>query len=286
MRDEDRKTYIKDLAVDPRKQAAARQAHLNLLAKDRGENLSDERLDKKVGYGNIDALRKDVESVERQGGDTREIKKYRPDLITDDTKRREKILETIDKDEEKKIHPDALKNKDDHKLFKDKLGDKRYKSWLESQSETRKDGISDHYKTTELRDPATGNVDLDVSKLVTAFDKGSSDITKSIKESFQNFDPATSTPVDFTPGDANEGAYKAFISELKSLGELNAEQLKEAVAYTNRQQLASSTRTTNGAQKEVIYKELGRLNGAGMTPDAEQAAAWDYVQTNASWRRS
>ena len=295
MTDADKKNYIDSPKLNMNKKAERTQAMFNLMAKDSGKGLTDERLQKagyeKEEHGNKvfdrDKFMSDYGRASAHGMDTTNIEKYRPDLIKDDDDRKDKVKKIVDDGNENNIKLSALKDDDVADQLKFELGETKFNKLLEQKSESERAELSDYFMKDENRLDGAGDVKIDVSKIIAALNKGSSDVSKGILDAFKDGGGIISASA--------KNEYEGFVNDTKSLSEFNEVQLREATPYIDRQQISSSTRTTTGKQKKVIIEELDLATGNGtlavgaVSPHTgnpvtqEQLDSREYVYTQKAW---
>lgn len=290
----DRKAYVEQ-AIDPLTRATRAQAHVELLAKDSGKNMSDASL-KGMGYDK-DFLAKTYGKSKTFGLSVDNIEKYRPDVMDAPDKKEEQIKKAVKDGVQGSINASALKDDIVRNTLKNEMGEKEFYKMIENKATDDKFELAESMVDDKLR--PGGILDAEVANFVAILRKGGKAIERDAHNN-RTINPATGKPVltdaslmrTFSPNPTGAVApispdYENFVRNLSSVGvgDFSKEQIVEMLPHLKRTHLSNSNKMAQEKKDEIIayhytpYTTAADARAAGRDEDV-----WKYIDTSKEWK--
>lgn len=265
--DKDRKSYVDQAFLTPQAKAVRQQAHMNLLAKDSGKDLTDKRLDA-MGYKKgTEDLRKVYDQSNLFGIDTGDLDKYRPDVISKEEDRKKKVEKIIDDGKENLIKLDSFKSKDSVEHFLEKMDAAKLQRYMENKTVNERDGAVKTLSDPSFRLDSTGKVDIKIANFTASLAKGTSSELKPI------FTDSSST--------IDKKAFGKFMRDQSHIKDFTEKQIKEAIDadLITRGHLVNSRGVNQDIRDLLInsYKD----GGTHSTGSADERTV--FIQNSKDW---
>lgn len=293
----DRKTYV-DQAIDPLTKAIRAQAHVDLLAKDSGKNMSKASLNS-MGYSD-DFLEKTYKNSKLFNLKADSQEKYRPEAIYDanpatrDEKIKEQVIKAVKDSEEGKINASSFSNKVVRDTLHEQLGDEKFYKLVNGKSSDDKFELAEDLIDKDLR--PHGVLDTGVANFVATLQKSGKTIQRDVHNNRVSVggapvlvDASIKRTFSANPTGAVAPAmpaYRDFVNNYSGvgLGDFSKDQITEMMPHLKRAHLSNSNKISQ-EKKDVIIAHFH-------TPYANQTAAnaagvgdiWKYIDSSKDWK--